>query len=108
MFLLTAPDFVPCGSAWVLPCVLPSPDFVPCLAMMGALALSDPDLGAAIARVRSDVAPDTYCLFGYEGRSKIVCKAVGAASVDKVVEQMDEVCDLSSDVRTLCIVCYSV
>ena len=52
--------------------------------------LSDPALGEALALVRSDVAPQTYCIFGYEGKTKIVCKARGGGSCYAAMDEMSE------------------
>ena len=57
---------------------------------MCSLDLSDPALAEAIANVRSDTTPSTFCIFGYEGKAKIVCKEVGEGPAYKAVDSMDE------------------
>jgi hypothetical protein len=55
-----------------------------------ALDLSDPELVAAVARVRSDVDPATYCVFGYEGKAKIICKNIGEGSCYAAMGEMND------------------
>ena len=37
-----------------------------------------------------DTTPATFCIFGYEGKAKIVCKEVGEGPAYKAVDSMDE------------------
>ena len=55
-----------------------------------ALDLSDPELQRAIACVRSDVDPSTYCVFGYEGKAKIVLKELSSDNVYTAIDKMDD------------------
>jgi hypothetical protein len=54
------------------------------------LDLSDKALADAILKVRSDASPETYCVFGYEGNSKIVLKDIGTGSCYECIDDMDE------------------
>ena len=54
------------------------------------LDLSDPALKEALARVRSDSDPATYCVFGYEGKAKIICKKVGEGKCYDALDEMDD------------------
>ena len=54
------------------------------------LDVSDPSLKDAILKVRSDAAPETYCILGYEGKSKIVLKDIGSSSPYTCIDQMDD------------------
>ena len=54
------------------------------------LDLSDPALKEAIANVRSDTVAANYCLFGYEGKAKIVLKDSGEAPIGDVIAKMDD------------------
>ena len=52
--------------------------------------LSDPALKDAIQNVRSDTHPATYCVLGYEGKAKIVCKDVGEGKCFSCIDDMDD------------------
>ena len=52
------------------------------------LDVSDPALADAIIKVRSDASPETFCTFGYEGKSKIVLKACGAGNAYSAVDDL--------------------
>jgi len=54
------------------------------------LDISSPDLADAIAKVRSDTTPENFCLFGYEGKSKIVLKELGTSSFTGLVDALEE------------------
>ena len=54
------------------------------------LDLSDPALKEAIANVRSDATPATWCVFTYEGKAKIVCKEVGEGAPYQATDNMDD------------------
>ena len=54
------------------------------------LDLSDPSLKEALAKVRSDADPATYCVFGYEGKAKIICKKVGEGRCYDALDEMDD------------------
>ena len=58
--------------------------------MTARLDISDPKLKEAVASVRSDSTPDMYCIFTYEGKSKIVCKEIGQGSMADMAEALDE------------------
>ena len=47
-------------------------------------------LSQAIAAVRSDTAPETFCVLTYEGKSKIVLKERGTGNCYKAVDDMDD------------------
>jgi len=54
------------------------------------LDVSDPALAQAITAVRSDTTPETFCVFTYEGKSKIVLKGTGSGDCYKAVDEFDE------------------
>ena len=54
------------------------------------LDLSDPALADALTKVRSDASPETYCVFGYEGKSKIVLKDMGTGNCYECIKGMDD------------------
>ena len=54
------------------------------------LDLSDPAIKEALVAVRADSNPATYCVLGYEGKAKIVCKQVGEDSPYKAIDFMDD------------------
>ena len=54
------------------------------------LDLSDPGIKDALASVRSDTTDSTYCILGYEGKAKIVCKKLGEGSPFAAVDEMDD------------------
>ena len=54
------------------------------------LDLSDPALKEAIAKVRSDDHPATSCVFGYEGKAKIVCKSVGEGKCFDCLDDLED------------------
>jgi len=54
------------------------------------LDLSDPALADALTKVRSDASPETYCVFGYEGKSKIVLKEMGTGNCYECIKGMDD------------------
>ena len=54
------------------------------------LDVSDPALGEAVIKVRSDASPETFCLFGYEGKSKIVLKTCGTGSVYSALDALED------------------
>ena len=57
---------------------------------VGRLDLSDPALADALTKVRSDASPETYCVFGYEGKSKIVLKDMGTGNCYECIKGMDD------------------
>ena len=54
------------------------------------LDVSDPALADAVIKVRSDTSPETFCLFGYEGKSKIVLKECGTGSPYSAIDSMED------------------
>jgi len=56
--------------------------------MTARLDVSDPAIAEAIIKVRSDAHEETFCLLGYEGKSKIVLKSCGTGSAYSVVDEM--------------------
>ena len=54
------------------------------------LDISDPKLKEAVAAVRSDATADKYCIFGYEGKSKIVLKETGSGSMADMVDSLND------------------
>uniref|UniRef100_A0A7S4BJE2 ADF-H domain-containing protein n=1 Tax=Chrysotila carterae TaxID=13221 RepID=A0A7S4BJE2_CHRCT len=52
--------------------------------------VSAPELKEAIADVRSDATDTAWCLFGYEGKSKIVFERKGSGGVDEMVAALDD------------------
>ena len=62
--------------------------------MTARFDVSDPAIKEGLAAVRSDVMPATYCVIGYEGKAKLICKKVGEGNPYAAMEEMDdaEVC----------------
>ena len=60
------------------------------MAATARLDLSDPGIKEALASVRSDTLPATYCVLGYEGKAKIVCKKVGDGRCYDALDHMDD------------------
>merc|ERR1719198_333642 len=54
------------------------------------LDLSDPSVKEALANVRSDTKPATFCVLGYEGKAKIVCKKLGEGSPYAAMDSMPD------------------
>jgi len=54
------------------------------------LDVSSPELKAAIADVRSDGSATNWCIFGYEGKSKIVLKSKGEGSLVAMVAEVSD------------------
>ena len=54
------------------------------------LDLTDPALQEALIKVRSDASPETACVFGYEGKSKIVVKSCSTGNAFDCVEDLDD------------------
>ena len=54
------------------------------------LDISDPALNDAIVKVRSDASPETYCIFGYEGKSKIVLKSCAEGNAFDAIGELDD------------------
>jgi hypothetical protein len=50
------------------------------------LDVSDPALQEAILKVRSDAEPETFCIFGYEGKAKITLKECSSGNVYDALE----------------------
>ena len=53
------------------------------------LDMSSPELVQAVADVRSDTTPTTFCIFGYEGKAKIVLQSKGT-STWAFLDELDE------------------
>lgn len=60
------------------------------MAATARLDLSDPAIAEAITKVRSDANEETFCVLGYEGKSKIVLKACAAGSAYGAMDAMED------------------
>ena len=57
---------------------------------MATLDLSDPAIADAIATVRSDATPQTYCILSYKSKSTLGVETLGEGSAFAAIDEMED------------------